>query len=128
MKQQLTLYAIKSSHNMQILIIHVIVSSSDFFYLDCGFPGVIGNDARYNEMANSNAAAPTFNYGGDGGSWCAPYKNWQRINDYGFTVDLTDAQKSHILGAEAPLWPEQVDDTVVPSKMWPRAAALAELV
>ena len=106
----------------------VVVSSSDFFYLDCGFSGILGNDPRYNEMANPNASVPTFNYGGNGGSWCAPYKNWQRIYDYDFTANLTDAQKSHILGAEAPLWSEQVDDTVVSSKMWPRAAALAELV
>jgi hexosaminidase len=105
----------------------VVVSSSDFFYLDCGFSGVIGNDPRYNEMANPNASVPTFNYGGNGGSWCAPYKNWQRIYDYDFTLNLTETEAAHILGAEAPLWSEQVDDTVVSSKMWPRAAALAEL-
>ena len=106
----------------------VVVSSSDFFYLDCGFSGYISNDPRYNEMENPNASVPTYNYGGNGGSWCAPYKNWQRIYDYDFTLNLTDTQKSHILGAEAPLWSEQVDDTVVSAKMWPRAAALAELV
>ena len=106
----------------------VVVSSSDFFYLDCGFSGIIGNDPRYNEMANPNASVPTFNYGGNGGSWCAPYKNWQRIYDYDFNLNLTDAQAAHVIGAEAPLWSEQVDDTVVSSKMWPRAAALAELV
>jgi hypothetical protein len=30
-----------------------------------------------------------FNYGGDGGSWCAPYKTWQRIYDYDFLTNLT---------------------------------------
>lgn len=108
----------------------VIVSSSDFLYLDCGFGGYVTNDPRYNVQANPDptAATPSFNYGGIGGSWCAPYKTWQRIYDYDFTTNLTDAQAKHVIGAAAPLWSEQVDDAVISSKMWPRAAALAELV
>jgi hexosaminidase len=106
----------------------VIVSSSDFFYLDCGFGGWVTNDPRYDVMSNPDANTPNFNYGGIGGSWCAPYKTWQRIYDYDFTDGLTDAEKKHVIGASVPLWSEQVDDTVVSSKMWPRAAALAELV
>lgn len=106
----------------------VVVSSADFFYLDCGNGGWVTNDPRYNVQANPNATGPpTFNYLGMGGSWCAPYKTWQRIYDYDFTLNLTDTQKSHVLGAEAPLWSEQVDDTVISTKLWPRAAALAEL-
>jgi hexosaminidase len=109
----------------------VIVSSSDFMYLDCGFGGWVGNDPRYNVMKNPNANDTTiwnFNWGGTGGSWCAPYKTWQRIYDYDFTLNLTDTQKALVVGAIAPLWSEQVDDAVISSKMWPRAAALAELV
>ncbi|KAF2466636.1 uncharacterized protein BDR25DRAFT_306094 [Lindgomyces ingoldianus] len=108
----------------------VIVSSSDFMYLDCGFGGWVGNDPRYNVMVNPNKTdgTPNFNYAGGGGSWCAPYKTWQRIYDYDFTSGLSSTQKSLIQGAIAPLWSEQVDDTVISSKMWPRAAALAELV
>jgi hexosaminidase len=108
----------------------VIVSSSDFMYLDCGFGGWVGNDPRYNVMVNPNKTdgTPNFNYGGGGGSWCAPYKTWQRIYDFDFTQGLDDAQKALVQGAIAPLWSEQVDDTVISSKMWPRAAALAELV
>ena len=106
----------------------VIVSSSDFFYLDCGFGGWVTNDPRYDVMSNPDANTPNFNYGGIGGSWCAPYKTWQRIYDFDFTEGLTDGEKKHVIGAAVPLWSEQVDDTVVSSKMWPRAAALAELV
>ncbi|KAL6241400.1 woronin body major protein [Rhinocladiella similis] len=105
----------------------IVVSSSDFFYLDCGFGGWVSNDPRYNEMVNPNASVPTFNYLGNGGSWCAPYKTWQRIYDYDFTLNLTATEKGHVLGTEVPLWSEQVDDTVVSTKMWPRAAAMAEL-
>lgn len=105
----------------------VVVSSSEFFYLDCGNGGYVSNDPRYNEMENPNASIPTFNYGGIGGSWCSPYKTWQRIYDYDFALNLTDEEASHIVGGEAPLWSEQVDDTIVSQKVWPRAAALAEL-
>ncbi|KAJ5218177.1 uncharacterized protein N7498_000276 [Penicillium cinerascens] len=105
----------------------VVVSSSDFLYLDCGHGGFVTNDPRYDVMSDPSGAV-TFNYGGNGGSWCAPYKTWQRIYDFDFTTNLTDAQKSHILGAEAPLWSEQVDDVTISSGFWPRAAALAELV
>ncbi|KIY01627.1 uncharacterized protein Z520_03179 [Fonsecaea multimorphosa CBS 102226] len=118
---------LENIQNLTTLGYDIVVSSSDFFYLDCGFGGWVTNDPRYNEMANPNASVPTFNYGGNGGSWCAPYKTWQRIYDYDFTLNLTSAQKSHVLGTEVPLWSEQVDDTVISSKMWPRAAAAAEL-
>ncbi|KAF7157078.1 hypothetical protein CNMCM5623_001066 [Aspergillus felis] len=106
----------------------VIVSSADFFYLDCGSGGYVTNDPRYDIMSNPDPNTPNFNYGGIGGSWCAPYKTWQRIYDYDFTQGLTDAQAKHVIGATAPLWSEQVDDVTVSSKFWPRAAALAELV
>jgi hexosaminidase len=108
----------------------IIVSSSDFLYLDCGFGGWVTNDPRYDVMYNADAVdgLANFNYGGNGGSWCAPYKTWQRIYDYDFTANLTSAEAKHVLGATAPLWSEQVDDTVISGKMWPRAAALAELV
>ncbi|EZF74912.1 hypothetical protein H105_03469 [Trichophyton soudanense CBS 452.61] len=106
----------------------VIVSSADFFYLDCGNGGWVSNDPRYNVMKNPTPGTPNFNYGGDGGSWCAPYKTWQRIYDYDFTSELTGPEKEHILGGIAPLWSEQVDDVNISPKFWPRAAALAELL
>lgn len=108
----------------------VLVSSSDFMYLDCGYGGFVTNDPRYDVQSNPDAASglANFNYGGNGGSWCAPYKTWQRIYDYDFTTNLTAAQAAHVKGAVSPLWSEQVDDSVVSVKMWPRAAALAELV
>ncbi len=108
----------------------VIVSSADFLYLDCGFGGYVTNDPRYNVQENPDPSGATtsFNYGGIGGSWCAPYKTWQRIYDYDFAQNLTEAQAKHIIGASSPLWSEQVDDTIISGKMWPRAAALGELV
>ncbi|CZT13395.1 probable beta-N-acetylhexosaminidase [Rhynchosporium agropyri] len=107
----------------------VIVSSSDWFYLDCGNGGWVGNDPRYSVQSNPDVGTgtPNFNYGGGGGSWCAPYKTWQRIYDYDFTANLTTAEAKHVIGVTAPLWAEQVDDQVISQKFWPRAAALGEL-
>lgn len=108
----------------------VIVSSADFLYLDCGFGGYVTNDPRYNVQENPDPTGETtsFNYGGIGGSWCAPYKTWQRIYDYDFAQNLTEAQAKHVIGGSSPLWSEQVDDSIISGKMWPRAAALGELL
>lgn len=104
----------------------IIVSSSEFLYLDCGRGGILSNDPRYDVMTNPDGGV-NFNYGGNGGSWCAPYKTWQRIYDYDFTANLTKSEAKHVLGVEAPLWSEQVDDVTVSNEFWPRAAALGEL-
>ncbi|KAG0233088.1 hypothetical protein BGX31_004946 [Mortierella sp. GBA43] len=121
----------------------IIVSSADFLYLDCGHGGYVTNDPRYNVNEqpklpaaiqkafdeNPSAYTPTTaNYGGAGASWCAPYKTWQRIYDYDFTAGLTEAEAKHVIGGEAAMWSEQSDATVVEGKVWPRAAALAELL
>ena len=119
---------ISNVHNLTASGFDVVVASSDFFYLDCGYGGFTPNDPQYNVMTNPDPSIPNTNYLGSGGSWCAPYKTWQRIYDYDFTLNLTETQKKHVMGATAPLWAEQVDDTVISGKMWPRAAALGELV
>ena len=40
---------------------------------------------------------------------------------------LTPAQRERVLGAEAPLWGELVTDEMLDGRLWPRAAAAAEL-
>ncbi|GJJ77210.1 hexosaminidase [Entomortierella parvispora] len=119
----------------------IVVSSSDFVYLDCGYGGWVTNDPRYNVNAppplpqaiqdafndNPSAYTPvTTNYQGFGASWCAPYKTWQRMYDYDFTAGLTAAEAKHILGGEAAIWSEQSDSAVIDNKVWPRTAAWAE--
>lgn len=121
----------------------IVVSSADFFYLDCGNGGYVTNDPRYNvneppvlpeavkdalEANPSDYSATTLNYLGMGASWCAPYKTWQRIYSYDFTKGLTAEEAKHVIGGEVALWSEQSDASVVESKVWPRAAALAELL
>lgn len=99
----------------------VIMSNSDFLYLDCGYGGWLTNDDRYTETPENYR----FNHG-KGGSWCGPYKTWQRIYNFNITANLTLEQLEKVLGAEAAMWGEQTDSTVLISKIWPRTAALAE--
>ncbi|KAG7167815.1 chitooligosaccharidolytic beta-N-acetylglucosaminidase-like [Homarus americanus] len=86
----------------------VIFSTYDSWYLDCGMGAWVG----------------------EGNNWCSPYKGWQKVYDfspYEIAINQTGAdQRDLIMGGEAALWTEQVDDTAVDSKLWPRGAALAE--
>ncbi|KAF9960288.1 hypothetical protein BGZ72_007411 [Mortierella alpina] len=119
----------------------IVVSSADFFYLDCGNGGWVPNDIRY--AANEPPVLPeaikeafdknpsdyfpaSNNYLGGGSSWCAPYKTWQRIYTYDFTKGLTSEEAKHVVGGEVAMWSEQSDATVIEAKVWPRTAALAE--
>lgn len=96
----------------------VIVSSADFYYLDCGHGGWVGNDSRYDR--------PGSDAGTDGGSWCDPFKTWQRVYDYDITYGLSDEEAKLVLGGEVALWSEQSDSTVLDARLWPRASAMAE--
>ncbi|XP_071535259.1 chitooligosaccharidolytic beta-N-acetylglucosaminidase-like isoform X2 [Panulirus ornatus] len=86
----------------------LIFSNYDSWYLDCGFGAWVG----------------------DGNNWCSPYKGWQKVYDnspHKIATNLTGSSHTDlILGGEAALWSEQVDETAVDSKLWPRGSALAE--
>ncbi|KAL5574530.1 hypothetical protein UlMin_016229 [Ulmus minor] len=111
-----------NGHNNTKLIVssgyRVIVSSSDFYYLDCGHGDFIGNDSRYDQQTGSGQ--------GNGASWCGPFKTWQLIYNYDIDFGLTEEEKKLVLGGEVALWSEQADPTVLDSRIWPRASALAE--
>ncbi|XP_057800426.1 beta-hexosaminidase 2-like [Salvia miltiorrhiza] len=95
-----------------------IVSSADYYYLDCGHGGFLGNDSEYDKPPGADQ--------GSGGSWCAPFKTWQTIYNYDITYGLKEAEAKMVLGGEVALWSEQADSTVMDSRIWPRASAMAE--
>ena len=88
----------------------VIVSNSDYTYLDCGFSGWVK----------------------PGGYWCDTYLTWYKIygyfNDLQAELELTDADMKHIKGSEVLMWGEETDGSNLMTRVWPRAAALAELL
>ncbi|KAG9440345.1 hypothetical protein H6P81_020510 [Aristolochia fimbriata] len=104
----------------------VIVSSSDFYYLDCGHGDFVGNESRFDRQISDPPGEP-FNYAnGSGGSWCGPFKTWQRVYDYDIAYGLSEAEAELVLGGEVALWSEQADATVLDARIWPRASAMAE--
>ncbi|CAO0799373.1 unnamed protein product [Mucor circinelloides] len=105
----------------------VIVSNYDYFYLDCGHGGWVGNDDRYISPTQTETASDTFNYGGVGGSWCAPFKTWQRIYSYDMSYGVEKNHKGKVLGGEVAMWAEQTGPTVIDGRLWPRSAAAAEV-
>ncbi|KAM1481631.1 hypothetical protein ACFX13_029346 [Malus domestica] len=96
----------------------VIVSSSEFYYLDCGHGDFLGNNSLYDQQTGSDT--------GNGGSWCGPFKTWQTIYNYDITYGLTEDEAKLVLGGEVALWSEQADPTVLDARIWPRTSALAE--
>ncbi|XP_050377545.1 LOW QUALITY PROTEIN: beta-hexosaminidase 2 [Argentina anserina] len=95
-----------------------IVSSSDFYYLDCGHGDFLGNNSIYDQQTPSDK--------GNGGSWCGPFKTWQTIYNYDITYGLTEDEAKLVLGGEVALWSEQADPTVLDARIWPRTSAMAE--
>ncbi|XAR63371.1 Beta-N-acetylhexosaminidase, partial [Bertholletia excelsa] len=96
----------------------VIVSSSDFYYLDCGHGDFVGNNSLYDQKPGTDQ--------GNGGSWCGPFKTWQTIYNYDITYGLNEDEAKLVLGGEVALWSEQADPMVLDARIWPRASAMAE--
>ncbi|KAJ1835078.1 Glucosamine-6-phosphate isomerase (Glucosamine-6-phosphate deaminase) (GNPDA) (GlcN6P deaminase) [Coemansia sp. RSA 2711] len=85
----------------------VVSSNYDSYYLDCGH----------------GAWLPNF----DGNSWCDPFKSWMHVYNYDVTANITDPEQLKlIMGTEVAAWSEQIDETVIDPRLWPRAAAMAE--
>ncbi|KAF9576956.1 hypothetical protein EC968_000081 [Mortierella alpina] len=87
----------------------VIAGSADYWYLDCGYGDWLGNWTL-------------------GRSWCDPYKSWQKIYSFNPLMGLNTKEAESVLGGEALLWGEQVDEANLDSKLWPRASAAAEVL
>uniref|UniRef100_A0A1A9UTR0 Beta-hexosaminidase n=1 Tax=Glossina austeni TaxID=7395 RepID=A0A1A9UTR0_GLOAU len=81
----------------------IIVSNHDALYFDCGGP----------------------NWVGEGNNWCSPYIGWQKVYDNRMEV-VAKQYISQVLGAEAAVWSEQIDEQNLDQRLWPRASALAE--
>ncbi|XP_057664989.1 chitooligosaccharidolytic beta-N-acetylglucosaminidase isoform X2 [Diorhabda carinulata] len=84
---------------------NIILSNYDGLYLDCGFAGWVQ----------------------DGNNWCSPYIGWQKVYE-NKPERIAGHKVNQVLGAEAALWTEQADSASIDTKLWPRAAAMAEVL
>ncbi|XP_067646594.1 chitooligosaccharidolytic beta-N-acetylglucosaminidase [Eurosta solidaginis] len=81
----------------------IIISNYDALYFDCGGPGWV--------QAGNN--------------WCSPYIGWQKVYDNNLN-NIAGEYISQVMGAEAAIWSEQIDEFTLDYRFWPRASALAE--
>ncbi|KAF8627399.1 hypothetical protein AX17_006214 [Amanita inopinata Kibby_2008] len=86
----------------------IVHAASDYFYLDCGAGGWVG------DFVNGN-------------SWCDPFKTWQKSYSFNPTANLTADQSKLIMGGQHLLWTEQSGPSNLDPIAWPRAASSAEL-
>lgn len=92
----------RNDSSIQHLLSHgykVIFSNYDAWYLDCGMGSWVGKDLN----------------------WCSPYKGWQFVYDnspHDIAMESTGYPHTDlILGGEAAIWTEQVDDATLDSKV-----------
>ncbi|KAF9568748.1 N-acetylhexosaminidase [Agrocybe pediades] len=86
----------------------VIHAANDYFYLDCGGGGWVGQNVL-------------------GNSWCDPFKTWQKAYSFDPLANLTPDQHHLVQGGQHLLWTEQSSSSNLDSTVWPRAATSAEV-
>jgi len=86
----------------------VVHASNEYFYLDCGAGGWVGQHSL-------------------GNSWCDPFKTWQKAYTFNPVANLNEEQAKLVLGGQHLLWSEQSSPSNVDSIVWPRAASGAEV-
>ncbi|KAG9315523.1 hypothetical protein JVU11DRAFT_3139 [Chiua virens] len=85
-----------------------VQAPSNYFYLDCGAGGWLGDYPA-------------------GNSWCDPFKTWSWAYTYDPLANLTESQYHLVLGGEQLLWTEQSGAQNLDPIVWPRAASSAEI-
>ncbi|KAL6304443.1 N-acetylhexosaminidase [Sparassis latifolia] len=86
----------------------IIHAASNYFYLDCGGGGWVGDYPA-------------------GNSWCDPFKTWQYSYSFDPIANLTAEQAKLVKGGQQNLWTEQSSPSNLDPVVWPRAASSAEL-
>ncbi|XP_037049918.1 probable beta-hexosaminidase fdl isoform X1 [Bradysia coprophila] len=86
---------------------NVVYSHVDAWYLDCGF-------GSWRPSASEGA--------------CSPYRTFQKIYNHRpwEHLRLEPSKLKQVLGGEACMWTEQVDENTLDTRLWPRVGALAE--
>ncbi|TPX38080.1 beta-N-acetylhexosaminidase [Synchytrium microbalum] len=85
---------------------NVVVTDNTAWYLDCGLGNFISG----------------------GKSWCDPFKTWKTMYVFDPINQLKDVQAEKVVGGEVAMWTESVDINSLETVVWPRAAAVAEVL
>lgn len=124
----------QSSANLLLILqqgYRALFGDYNHWYLDCGHGGFIN-------PYPSGFSPPGIPYNTSGGvptqisdpflDYCSPLKNWRHIYVYDPLVNITSGLEHLIEGGEVHLWTEQTDPVDLDQKLWPRAAAAAEVM
>ncbi|KAL5625350.1 hypothetical protein BROUX41_005410 [Berkeleyomyces rouxiae] len=95
----------------------VIDSNSAFWYLDCG-------RGQWLDFDNGQAFELFYPFN----DWCSPTNNWRKMYAHDPRAGLSDAEKPLVLGGEVAVWSETIDTVNFHSLVWPRAAAMGEVL
>ncbi|MCJ1399272.1 N-acetyl-glucosamine-6-phosphate deacetylase [Xylographa trunciseda] len=96
----------------------VIFGDSAHWYLDCGYGAFIDPSST---DPQTPIAPPYLD-------WCSPVNNWRQIYSYDPTINVSLSDQDLLLGGEIQIWGELTDPVNLDGKLWPRAAAAAEVL
>ena len=124
----------QSSANLLLILqqgYRALFGDYNHWYLDCGHGG-------FTNPYPSGFSPPGIPYNTSGGyptqisdpflDYCSPLKNWRHIYVYDPLVNITSNLTHLIEGGEVHLWTEQTDPVDLDQRLWPRAAAAAEVM
>lgn len=109
----------------------VVFGDSEHWYLDCGF-------GQFLDPYPSGKSPPGVPFNTSGGrpskqeppylDYCNPYHNWRAIYMFDPLHGVPERLHDGVEGGEALMWSEQTDGIDLDFKLWPRAAAAAEML
>ncbi|MCJ1334057.1 N-acetyl-glucosamine-6-phosphate deacetylase [Thelotrema lepadinum] len=95
-----------------------LFGAASHWYLDCGFGSFLDPDPSNPQTITRSPYL----------DWCSPYKNWRNIYSYNPLEGISEDKSSLVIGGEVHLWSELTDSISLDGKLWPRAAAAAEIL
>lgn len=101
------------------------------WYLDCGHGGFINpyfSEASPPGLPHNTSVRLATQIRAPFVDYCNPLKNWRQIYVYNPYVNITSDVQYLIEGGEVHMWCEQTDPVNLDSRVWPRAAAAAEVM
>ena len=94
-----------------------LVGNYKYWYLDCG-------KGQWLDFAPGDPSRDAWPYN----DYCAPFHNWRLIYSKDPYEGVPEHLRHLVIGGEAHMWGEQTDAVNLDQMVWPRAAAVAEVL